>query len=103
MLIAISNTSIRYYKEISNLAKIYINNAKYSGHNNNFIFKLAIVYNISSRADILLKIKIKMFSTIFKGLAPDYYYLNIGTSTLAMNFDKTNNSIRNYFKEVEYE
>lgn len=95
-------TNIGHGKELSNLAKIYINNTKYSGWNNSFTFKLAIFYNIYSRADVLSKAKVKTFSIIFKDLALDYYYSNINTSTIAINFDKVYNSIKNYFEGVEY-
>lgn len=39
---------------------------------------------------------------MLKGLALDYYYLNISTSTIAMNFDQVCDSFRNYFKVAEY-
>lgn len=40
LLPAITITNARYGKDLSNLAKIYIDKAKYSGHNDNFTFKL---------------------------------------------------------------
>lgn len=52
-------TSISHDKELSNLAKIYTNNAKYSSHNNIFIFKLSIFYDIYLKANILPKTKTK--------------------------------------------
>lgn len=99
---AIITTSIEYGKELSNLAKIYTNNAKYSGYNDRFTFKLAIFYYIYSKVDVLLKAKIKAFFIMFKSLALDYYYSNISTSIIAMNFDQVCNSISNYFKRVKY-
>ncbi len=39
---------------------------------------------------------------MLKGLALDYYYSNISTSAVAMNFDQVCNSIRNYFEGAEY-
>lgn len=51
--IALITTSIGYSKKLSNLAKIYIDDIKYSGHNNSFIFTtLAIFYNIYSKSNI---------------------------------------------------
>lgn len=44
----------------------------------------------------------KIFSTIFKSLALDYYYLNISISTIAINLDQVYNFIKNYFKRVKY-
>lgn len=95
-----SNTS--YGKELSNLAKIYITNTKYSGCNNSFIFKLAIFRDIYLRANVLTKSKMKLFPTLFKSLVLDYYYSIISISTVTINFDQVCNSIRNYFKEAEY-
>ena len=81
------NTSISYSRELSNLAKVYIDNKKYSGCNNSFIFKLTIFHNICLKANILFKVKMKTFSTMFKGLTLDYYYSNISISAVTMNFD----------------
>ena len=35
-----------YSKELANLAKLYIDEAKYSGENNNFDFKLTIFIDL---------------------------------------------------------
>lgn len=40
------NTNVDYGKKLSNLAKICIDNAKYSSRNNSFTFKLAIFQDI---------------------------------------------------------
>lgn len=82
--------------------KIYTNDVKYNGRNNRFIFKLVIFYGIYSRADVLLEAKIKAVPTILKGLTLDYYYSNINTSAITMNFDQVCNSIKNYFKGIKY-
>lgn len=98
----IVTTSIIYSRRLSNLAKIYTNDIKYSGYNHSFTFKLAILNNICLRAYILLKIKMKVFSTMLKGLVLDHYYLNISINAVAMNFDQVCNSIMNYFEETKY-
>ena len=89
-------------KKLSNLAKIYTNDAKYSGRNNSFTFKLTIFHNICSRADIPLKAKMKAFPIMLKSLALNYYYSNISVSIVTINFDQVCNFIRNYFKGAEY-
>ena len=96
------NTSTGHGRELSNLAKIYINDAKYSGCNDSFIFKMAIFHHIYLRADVLPEAKMKAFPTILKGLALDYYYSIISISAVAMNFNQICNSIRNYFEGAEY-
>ena len=85
------NTNIGHNRELSNLAKIYTNDAKYSDRNNSFIFKLAIFHDICLRADVPLKTKIKTFLTMLKGLALDYYYSNISISAVPMNFHQVCN------------
>ena len=97
-----SATSTSHGRELSNLAKMYTEEAKYSGRNDSFTFKLAIFHDICSRADVPREAKMKAFPTMLKGLALDYYYSNISTSTVAMNFDQVCNSIWNYFEGAEY-
>lgn len=86
--LAITTTRTGYKRNLSNLAKIYIDNAKYSGRNDNFTFKLAVFYDICLRANITSKVKMKVFLTMLKGLALNYYYSNISTNTVVTNFDQ---------------
>lgn len=72
-------------KKLSNLAKIYTDNAKYSGCNDSFIFKLAIFYDICFRANVLPKAKMKAFPSMLKGPALNNYPSNIGISDTIMN------------------
>lgn len=81
------NLNIGYSRKLSNLAKTYTKNAKYSGRNNHFTFKLAIFYDICIRADIPPETKIKTFLTILKNLILDYYYYNIITNAVTLDFD----------------
>ena len=91
---AMSTTSTGYVGELSNLAKIYTNDAKYSGRNGSFTFRLAIFHDICSRADVPPEAKIKAFPTMLKGLALDYYSSNISISGTAMNSNQVRYSIR---------
>lgn len=86
--LAILNISISYSRKLSNFVKIYSDNAKYSGYNNNFIFKLMIFHDICFKADISPKTKMKAFSIMFQGLTLDYYYLNINISAIAINLTR---------------
>ena len=95
-------TSLGHGRELSNLAKIYTNNKKYSDRNDSFIFKLAIFHNICLRADVLPETKMKAFPTMLKGLVLDYYYSNISIYAIVINFDQVCNSIKNYFEGVKY-
>ena len=51
-------------KELSNLAKMYTDEAKYSGENNSF--KLTIFHDICARADVPYEAKMKAFSTMLE-------------------------------------
>lgn len=86
--LAMLNTSISHSKELLNLVKIYINDGKYSGYNNSFIFNLAIFYNIYLSANILFEAKMKAFFTMFKDLALNNCLSNIGISGTVINFDQ---------------
>ena len=87
-------TSIGHDRELSNIVKIYTNNIKYSGHNNNFTFKLAIFHDICSKANIAPKAKMKAFPTMLKGPDLANYSLNIDISDTAMNSHWVRYSIR---------
>ena len=65
-----------YRRELSIIIKIYIEESKYGGNRDSFDFKLAIFYNICRRTNIPHKAKAKVFPTMLKGLALDFYYLN---------------------------
>lgn len=82
----ITTTSTNHGKKLSNLAKIYINKAKYSSWDNNFIFKLGIFYNIFVKANDLSEPKIKIFFTMLKDLTLEYYYSNIRIGKITINF-----------------
>lgn len=91
-----------YGRELSNLAKMYTEESKYSGENDSFTFKLAIFNDICSRADVPAEARMKAFPTMLKGLALDYYYSNISITGLTMNFDQVCYLIRAYFEGAEY-
>lgn len=80
-------------RELLNLAKIYTNDAKYSGCHDSFIFKLTIFHNICLRADVLPEAKIKVFPIMLKDLGLDYYFSNINSST-AINSNQVHYSIK---------
>lgn len=87
-------TNIGQNRGLLNLAKIYINNVKYSSYNNNFTFKLSIFYKIYFMVDLLFEAKIKKFFIMFKDSALDKYLPNIGISSTVMNFNQVRYSIK---------
>jgi hypothetical protein len=87
-------------KELANLARLYTDDMKYSGENDNFNFKLTMFHDLCNRADIPNHVKTKAFPTMLRNLALDYYYANIVNKQL--DFDGICNAITNYFKGPEY-
>lgn len=88
------NTSTSQDRKLSNLVKIYINNAKYINSNNSFTLKLIIFHYIYSRADILSEAKIKTFLIMLKSPALDNCFSNIGFSGAVMNSNQVHYSIK---------
>lgn len=88
-------------RELANLAKIYIDKAKYNSKNNSFSFKFVIFYNICAKTDVSQEILLKTFPIMLTNLALNYYYLNISIS-ITTTFDKVYELIQTYFKGVEY-
>lgn len=78
-----------YGKELANLAKMYTDESKYSGENDNFDYKLVIFNDICSRVDIPDNIKAKAYLMMLRGLALDHYYSSIkgAISTYNLSFD----------------
>jgi hypothetical protein len=91
-----------YGKELANLAKLYTDEAKYSGENDNFDFKLTIFTDFCQKADILKQEFSQAYSTILRGLTLDYYYTNLKSNPLGVPFDKLYEAIHNYFEGLEY-
>ena len=90
-----------YRKELTNLAKIYIDEAKYSGKNDSFTFKLTIFRDIFARADVLHEIKLKAFPTMLTGLDLGYYYSNVSIRNVVI-FNEVCDLIQTYFERAEY-
>ena len=91
-----------YGRGLSNLAKMYTEESKYSGENDNFDFKLTVFHDICSRADVPEEAKARAFPTMLHGLALDYYYSNVAISTRILTLDDICRSIRAYFEGAEY-
>ena len=64
-------------KELANLAKMYTEDNKYSGENDNFDFKLVIFHDLCDRADVPQETRIKAYPTMLRGLALDHFYTSL--------------------------
>ena len=67
-------TTLKQSKEISNTAKIYIEELKYNGINSSFNYKLIIFYNIYDQLDIPQEAYNKALLIILIGLALNQYF-----------------------------
>ena len=56
---------------------MYTEESKYSSKNDNFEFNLTIFYDIYNRASLPPDVRSIAIPTMLRGLALDYYYINI--------------------------
>jgi hypothetical protein len=91
--------AVNYGRDLVTLAKIYIEESKYSGEDDNFDRKLTIFNDLYDRVGIPQEAKIKGFPTMLRSIALNFYYENKATYT---TFNNIYNAIRNHFKGPEY-
>ncbi len=91
-----------YRRELVNLVKLYSDDAKYDGENDNFSFKLIMFNNMCDRVDVCLEIKMKVFSIMLKNSPLNYYYLNMTSNDHSITFNDVCISMMNYFEDAEY-
>jgi hypothetical protein len=92
-------TAVNYGRDLVTLAKMYTEESKYSGEDDNFDRKLIIFNNLCNRVGIPQKAKIKGFPMMLHSITLNFYYKNKATYT---TFNDIYNAIRNYFKGPEY-
>jgi hypothetical protein len=88
-----------YGRELSNLAKLYTDENKYSGENDNFDYKFNVFIDLCGRAGVSRQAIDKAFPTMLKGLALDYFYSNCKNCQTAEQYA---DSIRSYFEGEEH-
>ena len=94
-----AKATINYGRDLTTLAKIYIEESKYSGKDDNFDRKLTIFNDLCDRVGILQEVKIKGFPMMLYSIALDFYYKNKVTYT---TFNSIYNAICNHFKGLKY-
>jgi hypothetical protein len=89
---------------LANLAKIYIEDSKYSRENDNFDFKLIIFHNLYRRANVPKDEDIiaNAYLIMLCGLALNYYYSNLNNIALTLSFNQIYNATCLYFKGPKY-
>ena len=94
-----ATAAVNYGRDLATLAKMYTEESKYSGEDDNFDRKLTIFNDLCDRVGIPQEAKIKGFPTMLRGIALDFYYENKATYT---TFDDICNAVRNHFEGPEY-
>ena len=91
-------------RHITNLAKLYTSDQKYSGQDDNFDFHLTIFNNYYSQLGIQDDLtKAKAYLIMLKGLALNHYFTNLRNTNSNVNipFNKLYNTICNYFETTK--
>ena len=91
--------AVNYGRDLVTLVKIYTEESKYSGEDDNFDRKLTIFNDLCNRVGIPQEAKIKGFLTMLRGITFNFYYKNKATYT---TFNSIYNAIYNHFKGLEY-
>ena len=84
------------------MAKVYTDEAKYSGEDDSFDHKLMIFHDLCARSDIPPEVRIKVFPVMLKGLALDHYYSNISANGTPNNLAMVCEAMRAYFEGAEH-
>jgi hypothetical protein len=86
-------------REITNLTRLYTDEVKYSGEQDNFDFKFEIFQNYCLRAGVPKQAYTIAIPTMLRGLALKYYFTHLKDLTLLENICA---GLKSYFEGDEY-
>lgn len=86
-------------REITNLTRLYTDEVKYSGEQDNFDFKFEIFQNYCLRAGVPKQVYTIAIPTMLRGLALKYYFTHLKDLTLLENVCA---GLKSYFEGDEY-
>ena len=95
-------TEQNFFKGLGNLVKLYTDEEKYSGGNDNFDQKLLIFNDNCDAAGILPSMRHRAYPRMLRGLAKDHYFSNLQKSPQKLNLEQLCVATRNYFEGEEY-
>ena len=85
------------------VTKMYTDDLKYTGHNDNFDYKLAIFNNVCKRANLPDCLKAIAFPVMLTSQALTYYFTNLTNANQQdLLFDQMCIMTRNHFEGPEY-
>jgi hypothetical protein len=94
--------SQNFGKELANLTKLYTEDTKYSGEDDNFDYKLMIFHDLCEKAALPQQAFAQAYSTMLRGLALDHYYTNRKNISHVISFEEMCYATRNYFEGAEH-
>lgn len=100
-LFATPDKTSGFGKELSNLARIYNSEMKYTGDQDSFDYKMTIFLDNCKRADIPDHVLAKAYPIMLSGPAISHYYSNMASNNQA-TFKIMCQSTKNYFEGEEY-
>jgi hypothetical protein len=92
-----------YGNSLATLEKMYKEDYKYSGRNDNFDHKLGIFYEMCMKANVPTRYRNAAYSTMLKGAALDHYYTNLRQHAQTAQLDDLTRVTRQYFESKEYQ
>jgi hypothetical protein len=82
--------------------KLYTDDNRHAGQNNNFDLKLIMFHDLCNKARVLYKAKVKAYFIILRSQALDHYNTNYRNIGQAASFNNLCNLTHNYFEGPKY-
>src|SRR5580692_860491 len=92
-----------YGNSLATLKKMYKEDYKYSGRNDNFNHKLDIFYEMCIKANVPVRHRNAAYSTMLKGAALDHYHTNLRQHAQTAQLEDLTCVTRKYFESKEYQ
>jgi hypothetical protein len=89
-------------RAIANLAKLYTEEDKYDGWNDNFDYKLIIFHNNCDTVGIPKSLRNKAYHRMLRGLARQHYFTNMKNDSQIPTLEQLCDATRNFFEGEEY-
>ena len=97
-----STTSSSYDRQMTNLAKVYIDEMKYERLDDSFHYKLIIYHDTCQRVGVSNEVKTLSFSTMLKNDALKYHYMQMNRIKTNVTFEIMCKKMTDQFERSEY-
>jgi hypothetical protein len=92
-----------YGNSLATLEKMYKEDYKYSGRNDNFDHKLGIFYEMCMKANVPTRYRNAAYSTMLKKAVLDHYHTNLRQHAQTAQLNDLTHVTRQYFESKEYQ